>query len=100
MPGTKGNSGGQRPNQTGRPGKVEEKKISSFAIKSMIKVFGSEQKAWDKLGEESKDSFPHRKLLMEYAYGKPKEIKEIDIDAVIRIVDDTDEEIETDQGAA
>lgn len=79
-------------NKGGRPPKVEEQKIASFAIGAMIKVFGSEQKAWDKLGEESKDSFPHRKLLMEYAYGKPKEIKDIVVDAVVRIVDDTDEE--------
>ena len=78
----------------GRPSKIDEKRVSSFAIKAMKKVFGSEEKAWQKLAEESEESFPHRKLLMEYAYGKPKELKDIDINAVIRIVDDTEETIE------
>jgi len=91
MPGTKGHSGGQRPNQTGRLARADERKVTSFAIGAMKKVFGSEQKAWDTLAKESVLSFPHRKLLMEYAYGKPKEIKDIDVNAVIRIVDDTDE---------
>ncbi len=71
---------GKNQKGAGRPTKAEEKR-----------VFGTEQKAWDTLADEAKISFPHRKLLMEYAYGKPKELKDIDINAVIRIVDDTEE---------
>ena len=93
MPGTKGKSGGQRANQNGRPTKVEEKKITSFAIKAMKRVFETEQKAWDTLADEAKHSFPHMKLLMEYAYGKPKELKDIDMDLVVTIVDDTKDSI-------
>ena len=43
----------------GRKPKAQEKKISSFALQSMKKVFGSEEKAWLELGKLARESFPH-----------------------------------------
>lgn len=34
--------------------------------------------AFEHIAEQAKDSFAHLKLLMEYAYGKPKEYREIE----------------------
>ncbi len=64
--------GGKREG-AGRKGKESEEKIASFALAAMVEVFGSEEKAWQSLSEQAKDSFPHLKLLFEYRYGKPKE---------------------------
>jgi len=57
----------------GRKPKHDEEKITSFALNAMVEVFGSEEKAWQSLSKQAKDSFPHLKLLFEYRYGKPKE---------------------------
>ena len=35
---------------------------------------------YENLAKESKDSFPHLKLLFEYYIGKPKETKDIKMD--------------------
>ena len=43
----------------GRKPKAQEKKISSFALQSMKKVFGSEEKALLELGKLARESFPH-----------------------------------------
>jgi|TARA_R100001163_G_scaffold3068_1_gene4668 hypothetical protein len=69
----------------GRKPKAQEKKISSFALQSMKKVFGSEEKAWLELGKMAKESFPHMRLLWEYKYGKPKESKELDVKTEVNI---------------
>ena len=69
----------------GRKPKATEKKLSSFALQSMKKVFGSEEKAWLELAKMSKESFPHMRLLWEYKYGKPKESKELDIKTEVNI---------------
>ena len=69
----------------GRKPKAQEKKISSFVLQSMKKVFGSEEKAWLELGKMAKESFPHMRLLWEYKYGKPKESKELDIKTEVNI---------------
>lgn len=55
---------------------AKKKQISSYAIKAMKKVFGSEAEAWENLAEQAKDSFAHMNLLMQYAYGKAGEQKE------------------------
>lgn len=65
-------TGGKREG-AGRKPKAEEEKIASFALKAMVDVFGSEEKAWEALSKQAKASFPHLKLLFEYRYGKPKE---------------------------
>jgi len=69
----------------GRKPKATEKKLSSFALQSMKKVFGSEEKAWLELAKMSKESFPHMRLLWEYKYGKPKESKELDVKTEVNI---------------
>lgn len=53
------------------PAKKEQ--ISSYALKAMKKVFGSEDEAWMHLAEQAKDSFAHMNLLWQYRYGKPGE---------------------------
>jgi len=63
----------------GRPSKVEEDKLRRLALSAIAKEYGSETKFWEDLAKKSKNSFPHRKLLMEYTYGKPKERIELDI---------------------
>jgi hypothetical protein len=71
--GTIGNKGG------GRKPKAEEERIVKLSTDAIIKVFGSEEKYWQHLAKESKDSFSHLRLLHEYTYGKPKERIEADI---------------------
>jgi len=67
------NNGGVRKGQ-GRKPKAEEEKVSSYAIKAMIKIFGSEEQGFEELAKQAKKgSFNHHRLLMEYAYGKLKE---------------------------
>lgn len=69
----------------GRPPKAREKKLGNYALGAMKKVFGSEEKAWLELAKQSKDSFPHMRLLWEYKYGKPKELKELSIKTEVNI---------------
>ena len=69
----------------GRKPKAQEKKLSSFALQSMKKVFGSEEKACLELGKLARESFPHMRLLWEYKYGKPKESKELDVKTEVNI---------------
>jgi|TARA_R110000823_G_scaffold188054_6_gene320207 hypothetical protein len=69
----------------GRPPKAREKKLSNYALGAMKRVFGSEEKAWLELAKQSKDSFPHMRLLWEYKYGKPKELKELSVKTEINI---------------
>lgn len=52
---------------------AKKKLISTYAIKAMKKVFGSEAEAWEALAEQSKDSLGHMNLLWQYAYGKAGE---------------------------
>jgi len=69
----------------GRPPKAREKKLGNYALVAMKKVFGSEEKAWLELAKQSKDSFPHMRLLWEYKYGKPKELKELNVKTEVNI---------------
>ena len=64
---------GGRREGAGRKPKEDEVKIKNFALNAMVEVFGSEEKAWQSLSKQAKDSFPHLKLLFDYRYGKPKE---------------------------
>ena len=60
-------------NKGGRPKKTDEEKTSQSALKAIVKTFGSEEGAFEFLAIQSKESFQHLRLLMEYAYGKPPE---------------------------
>ena len=55
----------------GRKSKDEENRIRGLSIGALTEVFGSEEEAMKSLAEQAKESFPHFKLLLEYAYGKP-----------------------------
>ena len=48
-----------------------------MSINALESIYGSEQNAFEHIAELAKDSFPHLKLLMEYAYGKPRITQEI-----------------------
>ena len=55
------------------PAKMNQAKknqVKDYSVKAIKKVFGSEEKAMEMLAEQSKESFQHLKLLLEYAYGK------------------------------
>lgn len=53
--------------------KAKKDQISTYALKAMKKVFGSEAEAWEELANQAKDSFAHMNLLWQYRYGKPGE---------------------------
>ena len=53
--------------------KAKKDLISTYALKAMKKVFGSEAEAWEALANKAQDSFAHMNLLWQYRYGKPGE---------------------------
>ena len=57
----------------GRKPKVEEQKVRKLGIDAIEKVYGSVEEYYVFIAKESRDSFPHLKLLQEYVFGKPKE---------------------------
>lgn len=57
----------------GRKSKAEELKVVKLGTDAIIRIYGSIEKYYDHIAKESKDSFPHLKLLQEYVFGKPKE---------------------------
>jgi hypothetical protein len=61
----------------GRKSKADEDRIRTLSISALTSVFGGEEEALKHLATKAKeggrDSFPYLKLLLEYAYGKPKE---------------------------
>ena len=61
----------------GRKSKAEELKLLESGKKAIEKVYGSLDNYWLEIATQSKDSFPHMKMLTEYLYGKPSE--EIDV---------------------
>jgi hypothetical protein len=69
----KNNGGHSTAGKAGRKAKDEEQKASKLAINALSAKFGSLDKAFEFVAGEAKDSFPHLKLLLEYAFGKPKE---------------------------
>ena len=57
----------------GRKTKAEELKVQRLGLNAIESVYGSVEKYYIHIAKESKDSFPHLKLLQEYVFGKPKE---------------------------
>ena len=57
----------------GRKTKAEELKVQKLGLDAIESVYGSIEKYYIHIAKESKDSFPHLKLLQEYVFGKPKE---------------------------
>lgn len=74
MPFEKGNNLGK-----GRPPKADEQKVRKLGIDAITEVYGSVEQYYIFIAKQSKDSFPHLKLLQEYVYGKPKETTDLTI---------------------
>ena len=70
------NNGGKREG-SGRKPKADEERIRDLSLNALESIYGSEEKAFEHIAKLAKDSFPHLKLLFEYAYGKPKESRHI-----------------------
>ena len=64
--------GGKRKG-AGRKSKAEELKVQKLGLDAIQEVYGSVEDYYKYIAKESKDSFPHLKLLQEYVFGKPKE---------------------------
>jgi hypothetical protein len=64
--------GGKREN-AGRKSKADELKVRKLGIDAIESVYGSVEDYYKFIAKESKESFPHLKLLQEYVFGKPKE---------------------------
>ncbi|SHI74417.1 hypothetical protein [Algibacter luteus] len=77
MDGRKNNGGHSTKGYAGRKPKEDENRIRGLSINALETIYGSEEAAFEHIAEQAKDSFPHLKLLIEYAYGKPKETKNI-----------------------
>lgn len=64
--------GGYRPN-AGRKTKAKELQLFAYAKDAITAKYGSEQAFWEHIADQSMESLPHLKLLVEYAYGKPQQ---------------------------
>jgi len=53
--------------------KAKKERIQLYAINAIRTEFGSEEEFFMHLARESKKSYNHLKLMMEYGYGKPSE---------------------------
>lgn len=51
--------------------KAKKTRMKLYSINAIIDEFGSEQEFFNFLAKQSKKSFNHLKLMMEYGYGKP-----------------------------
>jgi hypothetical protein len=65
-------TGGRRDN-AGRKPKADEDRIRGLAVGALVKIYGSEEQAFEHLAKMAKESFPHVNLLFAYAYGKPQD---------------------------
>ncbi len=77
MDGRQNNGGHSTRGFAGRKPKEDENRIRTLSINALESIYGSEQNAFEHIAELAKDSFPHLKLLMGYAYGKPRITQEI-----------------------
>ncbi len=70
----------------GRPRKIADKDITRLTLSALKKVFGSEEKMWIEVAKMAKGgSAKHWDYLMNYRYGKPKEMQQIDINTKVNI---------------
>ena len=58
---------------SGRKSKAEELKAAELGTDAIVSVYGSLSKYWKHIAKESKDSFPHLKLIHEYIYGQAQQ---------------------------
>ena len=71
--GRKKNGGHSTKGKAGRKSKADELKVRKLGIDAIESVYGSVEDYYKFIAKESKESFPHLKLLQEYVFGKPKE---------------------------
>ena len=70
----------------GRPRKIAEKDINRLTLSALKKVFGSEEKMWQEVAKLGKGgSSKHWDYIMNYRYGKPKEMQQIDVNTKVNI---------------
>ena len=53
--------------------KAKKERTQLYSINAIIKAYGSQEAFFELLADKSKDNFNDRKLLLEYAYGKPED---------------------------
>lgn len=70
----------------GRPRKVADKDMNRLTLSALRKTFGSEEKMWIEVAKLAKGgSSKHWDYLMNYRYGKPKEMQQIDVTTKVNI---------------
>ena len=70
----------------GRPRKIADKDMTRLTLSALKKVFGSEEKMWIEVAKLAKGgSAKHWDYLMNYRYGKPKEMQQIDVNTKVNI---------------
>jgi len=70
----------------GRPRKINDKDTNRLTLAALRKVFGSEEKMWQEVAKLAKGgSSKHWDYLMNYRYGKPKEMQQIDVNTKVNI---------------
>ena len=70
----------------GRKPKIKDKDMERLTLSALKKVFGSEEKMWQEVAKLAKGgSSKHWDYLMNYRYGKPKEMQQIDINTKVNI---------------
>ena len=60
--------------------------MNRLTLSALKKIFGSEEKMWIEVAKLAKDgSAKHWDYIMNYRYGKPKEMQQIDINTKVNI---------------
>lgn len=72
----------------GRPRKIKikDKDMNNLTLAALKKIFGSEEKMWIEVAKLAKEgSSKHWDYIMNYRYGKPKEMQQIDVNTNVNI---------------
>jgi len=72
----------------GRPRKIsiKDKDMNNLTLAALKKIFGSEEKMWMEVAKLAKEgSAKHWDYIMNYRYGKPKEMQQIDVNTNVNI---------------
>jgi hypothetical protein len=72
----------------GRPRKIQikDKDMNNLTLAALKKIFGSEEKMWIEVAKLAKGgSSKHWDYIMNYRYGKPKEMQQVDINTNVNI---------------
>jgi len=64
---------------SGRKPKATNLALVKLGTDAIEHAYGSQEKYWEHIAEQSKSSMPHLKLLTEQVYGKPREMQDIKI---------------------